>query len=167
MAEGKKNRAKRRPGVLDILIVLAVVAGIILAVKLSANRSTQAGGGEGSPISFQVELTLVPEDFSQGIQQGDKVYDSKKGGYLGVVQQVEMIPYKTIAYDRQEQTYKEAQVEGAWNALVTIQGNAQLSDRTTTIGNVTIAVGTEMYLKSAHFARSGYCVVMDLEGGAD
>ncbi|MGI6031051.1 MAG: DUF4330 family protein [Eubacteriales bacterium] len=166
MAEVRKNKPRRRLGLLDVLIVLAVVVVVALAVLISGNRSEDAAdGAAGNTITFQVEMQLVPEDFAQDIAVGDLVYDSKKGDYLGKVEQVEMVPYRALSYNRSEKAYKEAEVEGAWNAMVTVSAQAQPSSRSTMIGSVKVGVGEEMFLKSEHFTGSGYCVVMNLEGG--
>lgn len=158
-----KAQKKRGLGLLDVLIILVVLLVVAGGIWWATGRGTDSQGG--TEVTFSVELQRVPADFTSSIQAGDKVYDSQKGGYLGEVVSAEITPYTILTYSQNDRTYHDYVVEGLYNAVVTVKGSAQVTDRSTSIGGVTVAVGKEMYLKSRGFAGSGYCIIENLGGG--
>lgn len=158
-----KAQKKRGLGLLDVLIILVVLLILAGGIWWATGRGTDGQGG--TEVTFSVELQRVPADFTSGIQPGDKVYDSQKGGYLGEVVSAEITPYTILTYSQNDHTYHDFTVEEQYTAIITVKGNAEVTDRSTSIGGVTVAVGKEMYLKSKSFAGSGYCIIENLGGG--
>lgn len=159
-----RAQKKRGLGLLDILIILAVLVVIAGGIWWATGRGNNAQSG-GSEVTFSVELKQVPADFTEGIQAGDKVYDSQKGGYMGEVVSAEITPFTILAYSQNDRTYHDTTVEGVYNAVITVKGNAEVTDRSVTMGGVSIAVGKELFLKSKSFAGSGFCIIENLGGG--
>jgi hypothetical protein len=162
-----EQKAKRRKfGLLDVLIILVVIGVIVFAVKYSDNKSTSAGSGQGNNITFTVEIGKVEKNFFDGVEVEDAVYDNAKGGYLGEVVSTELKPYTTRVVDEKDGKIRYAEVEGMYNAYVTIAAQAVIGESSTTVNNVSVMIGQELYPRSSDFAGSGYCVELDLEGGA-
>ena len=63
-------------------------------------------------------------------------------------------------------TVEIGKVESMYNAYVTIAAQAVIGESSTTVNNVSVMIGQELYPRSSDFAGSGYCVELDLEGGA-
>lgn len=158
-----KAQKKRGLGLLDVLIILVVLLVLAGGIWWATGRGADSRGG--TEVTFSVELQRVPQDFTAGVQAGDKVYDSQKGGYLGEVVSAEITPYTILTYSQNDHSYHDFTAEGLYNAVITVKGAATITDRTVSIGDVTVAVGKEMYLKSKGFAGSGFCIIENLGGG--
>lgn len=152
---------KRKFGALDVVILLVIVAIVVVAIKFFATDDSDTASGSGEAVAFTVEITNVPQNFLEGIEAGDKVYDAKAGGYLGTVAHVELVPARAIVYDPATNMNIETEVEGIQNAHVTVETQADVTERNTSVSGNDIMVGTELSLRSRNFAGSGYCIVLE------
>ena len=152
---------KRKFGASDVVVILAIIAVVVVAVKFFATDKNETASTSGEAIAFTVELGKVPDNFLEGVEEGDKVYDAKAGGYLGTVAKTELVPHKELVYDPTTNISKEVVVEELQDAHITINANAEISDRKTSVEGTDVMVGTELSLKSRSFAGTGYCIILE------
>lgn len=152
---------KRKFGALDVVIILVIIAIVVVAVKFFATDSDGAGSSSGDTVHFTVEISNVPANYLEGIAEGDEVYDAKVGGYLGTVVDAELVTATAIVYDPNTNTNREVDVEDTQNARITVEAQAEISDRNTSVSGNDIMVGTELSLRSNNFAGSGYCIILE------
>lgn len=165
MSETSKRRWKI--GALDILIVLLIVAAVIFVIKFSsAGDDAVVDSNPENSVLFTVEMGMVNEDFLTDVKEGDLVYDAKKGSLIGAVVSSELTPYIGLSYDRENKINRETEVDGLYNAYITIRANADITDRNTTVNSTDIMVGASLTLQSSSFAGGSFCIDLDLEGGA-
>lgn len=164
MTADKKFRLFGRIGVLDILIVLLIIIGIVFAMRFSVN--TNAGAASSSQkITYTILLSKKMPGFENNIIAGQKVFDSLKGGEIGVILNYNVKPNLTTYPDLMTGKLVQAEVTGLNDIEVTISADARINTDAVMIGDYDIPVGKEMFIKTKGFASSGFCVKLDLEGG--
>jgi hypothetical protein len=149
-------------GILDLLILTLLAAGIFFALQLSVPAAGAAGVQDN--ITFVVEMTKKEEAFVNSVKAGEKLYENLKGIYLGQVVEVKVEPYKAISPDLDTATYKQAAVSGLYNVYLTVKASAVSSGGSIMVNGYEVAVGKEMFVRTRSVASPGYCVKMDMGG---
>lgn len=80
---------------------------------------------------------------------------------IGTVVDAELVTATAIVYDPNTNTNREVDVEDTQNARITVEAQAEISDRNTSVSGNDIMVGTELSLRSNNFAGSGYCIILE------
>lgn len=150
------TKEKKRFGALDaviILLVLAAAAVVVLYFNLS-------GGGTAVEVEYTVEFKAVRKTFEGMPQVGDKVYDSVKGYYLGVVTDVWYEESTYYTWNHYEQQYETAVAPNEIDCFLKILSNGLENDDVITVGsdNTDVRVGKLMFVKGKGYANSGYIV---------
>lgn len=157
----KQYRLFGKLSLLDLLLAVLVVCVAVGGQMLTRTTAAQSG----QALTFTVELSRQEEGFSQQIHIGQALYDNLKGIYLGQIAAVEATPYLGSSDDLTAGVRRQAPVEGLESVLVTVQATgAQKTGPSTVVNDYELAVGKEMFVRSADFSCSGYCVSMKWEG---
>lgn len=163
-----QNR-KRKPGFLDILVLLVVIALIgAAAFYFSHNNVGNSAASSGTQeITFVLEVKDVSKDFADQIIIGDGLYYSESDAYIGEVTAVEQIPYYSDHYQADTDTVVSMAVEGKYNAKVTVKAKADVSESATTVNGVNVMIGSELSVRTSTVGGSSYCVELEEPGYDD
>ena len=145
---------------LDIALVVLLAAFIALAYRFSAPQSVAAKPGDRK-IRYVVEIAKRTQDFAGQIKTGAKLYDSLKGYYIGDIVNVVTAPYKEDATDLDAGIIRRQPIDGLCYVYVTVEADAQVSERDTYVGQYQVLVGKTAYVKNADFAAGGYIVALN------
>ena len=157
---------KKKFNLFDIIIIAVVIfalfVGCMVFVK-TANNSTQSN----EEITFTVEIKGNSNNLKDVVKVGDKVYDSVKGGYYGVVEKVETKPSTVIVADTESGEYKLAQYDHPDgirdDVYITLRGTpTSMTEEHIQFASQKIKIGNFAYLKSENFVAYGYVVGIDI-----
>jgi hypothetical protein len=160
--EKKMKKTSLPIGLLDLLILILLAAGVLFAVKFSVPVVSAANTGDN--MTFVVELQKKDEAFAKNINLGEKLYENLKGIYLGEVTEVKTEPYRTPSPDLNAAVRRDAAVSGLVNVYLTVKGSSVSSGGATVINGYEIAVGKEMFVRTRSVASPAYCVKINLGG---
>jgi len=155
-----------RVSLIDVLLVALFAAVIAFMITISRPAEAAADTPQSGNFTFTVELSCKDAGYEDNVEIGARVYDNLKGIYLGTVRDVEVRPYKSLASDQQAGIWRESEVEGLNFVYVTVEGDAVRTDMTTTVNDVEVVVGKELFIRSGRFASGGYCVKTEYREGA-
>ena len=116
--------AKRKPNVVDILILVVIVALAVVAVfKFGVvNKQEAAGvGEEAEQITYTAFIDEVRMATVNALHEGDQIFDEKTGVYIGTIQKVSHAPYHkgVIASDG---SIKQVEYPDYYSVELTIEG---------------------------------------------
>lgn len=116
--------AKRKPNVVDILILVVIVALAVVAVfKFGVvNKQEAAGiGEEAEQITYTAFIDEVRMATVNALHEGDQIFDEKTGIYIGTIQKVSHAPYHkgVIAADG---SIKQVEYPDYYSVELTIEG---------------------------------------------
>lgn len=116
--------AKRKPNIVDILIVVVIVALAAVAVfKFGVINQQEATsiGDEAEQTTYTAFIDEVRMATVNALHEGDQIFDEKTGIYLGTIQKVSHAPYKkgVIAADG---SIKQVEYPDYYSVNLTIQG---------------------------------------------
>lgn len=162
MIADKKFRLFGKISIVDLFLIIMVVVIAFFAIRLSEIKDVVAAS-DTVPIEFTVELTHQDTGFYSHVKPGQKIYDNKKGYYIGELVAAEEVPYMGLASDMEAEAVRDYPVEGRSCLLVTVAADADISDEFILVNDVEISVGSEMFIRGSDFAGKGYCVVVNEE----
>jgi len=142
---------------LDIILVILLGAFVALAHRFSAPQSVAAKPGDRK-ITYTIEIARRTPEFAARIKTGAKLFDSLKGYYIGEIMEVQTAPYKEDAPDLDAGVIRRQPIDGLCYVYVTVEADAQVSERDTYVGQYQVLVGKTAYVKNADFAAGGYIV---------
>jgi hypothetical protein len=142
---------------LDAIIIAGAVTAAVMVFLFFNIRTAR---GEPVWIDFTFESRGVDIGFYGIPSVGDDIYDSVRGGYLGVVTDVLFEPSLIITVDVENQVLREVVMPDRLNMFITIRGQGtETDDRITISGSgYEIRVGTHMFVKGRGYASEGFCV---------
>ncbi|GHU59710.1 hypothetical protein AGMMS49975_27590 [Clostridia bacterium] len=152
----KNGRFFGKISIIDILFALLVVAGFVFLRGFAA--PTKAVAGTGTPINYTVELQRKDTGFSDMIKTGETLFDSEKGYEIGTITEVTQEPFRTDVPDVANKIFRSAPADELWNVYVTVEANANSTERETAVGQYMVMVGKEVFVKSRSFASNGFVV---------
>ncbi|MCL2462374.1 MAG: DUF4330 domain-containing protein [Defluviitaleaceae bacterium] len=155
----RKFRLFGKISILDIILVILLVIFVVLAYQFSAPQTVSAKAGD-KQITYVVEIQKRKLDFADQIKVGAKLYDSIKGYYIGDITDVSTKPYTEDTYDTVDGKIVRPDIPGYYFIYVTVQAQAQVTDKDTLVGQYEVLVGETVYVKNADFAAGGYVVAM-------
>ena len=140
---------------IDILIIVLAVlvigaaAAIFLLPKDTADENT-------IPVEFTVLVKDLPAQMKIRSKQGDSVIDSIWLGNIGTVVSVKKEPATFEAFNYENDTTVQSQYTDIYHAAFTIRANVTEADSYYYVGQVRVAVGSEVHFRTPNFVGYGY-----------
>ena len=137
-----------------LLIVLAVLvigaaAAIFLMPQDTADENTV-------PVEFTVLVKDLPKQMNIRAKQGDAVIDSVWLDSIGTVVSVKKEPAAYDAFNYETETTVHSQYSDIYHAAFTIRANVTEADASYYVGQIRVAVGSEVSFRTQNFVGSGY-----------
>jgi hypothetical protein len=148
----------RKPNWLDytiIFLIIAIIAGGVWF--LSRNKIGQISE-ESTVIEFTVEVSKVPIEVCSAYQAGKNVVFGTKNAASGVIYNVEIVPFTQDMPNQFTGNMQKVEVEGLYDAHVTIQTNGIVTDHAIKSGEEVLNVGVEMTFHGKGIAGKGYII---------
>ncbi|NLY84885.1 MAG: DUF4330 domain-containing protein [Tissierellia bacterium] len=146
----------RKIGIIDILIVIVLVAGIFFLIN--PYRSKVDEGKSTIPIVYTFETVEVGEEFVKQLEIGKDVYNSSKNYYLGKIKDFRVKPYKEEFEDREKGVILLVPYPDRYNVEIDIEANAIIENDVIKVDREEIRVGTYLPIKGKSFASFGYII---------
>lgn len=155
---------KRKLGVLDVVIIMAVLAVIGAAVYYFThnNVGNSAASSGATEVTYIVEIKDVSENIEEFAVIGDDLYFTESGAYIGKIEAVERRPYYVDVYHADSGTMVSEDVDGKYNVRITVSARADMSDSETTVNGVPVMVGAPLNVNSSTIGGNGYCVKLEV-----
>jgi len=157
------EKRKIRINAMDFVIVAVILAAaaLLLYVFLWSDESetTQKKTAE---ITYVVEIVGVDEQFQHNIQDGQRVEDAVKRGYIGTVKGTpEVRDMLKAEYDNTAGKEVYNRVPGKCNLYITITSEADVSPRGYSVNGEFVYVGAQLSLMFPDMKCDGYCIRLD------
>lgn len=158
-----KGRLFGKINIIDLLIVLLVIAiaGGIYLVFFSGSDKQAA---ETSKVVYDFEITNVNKDFVDAINPGDPIRDSTRGNELGTVVSKESRKATMLNEDLINGRYIIADVPNAYDVVITIEADADITPANIIVGGAEIKVGKKFFIKGKGYANQGFVTKITLMG---
>lgn len=149
MAEKKKIAF----GFVDVLIILAVVAVLVVFSFYATGKWEDNNGGTTQTMTYTVEVSNVDESVAQQFKVGDALRDSRKDTAIGTITKIDGVtPYETPSANEEDGTFVLGQKPGKYTVTFEVESGYQLANNSVTIGDVEIKVGTSLIVKGNGYA---------------
>ena len=159
-----ERRKKRLFNIVDIIIILLVIVAGIVGAKLFLGGNEEAAGTAGTKTySYVVTGHGVVEETVNFPKIGSKAFNSSTSEYLGIVTEVEAVPYTETMYNRTTEKYEKVPVTGYSNISVTIEGSGTETEKDIIVEGTVVKVGSLLNVKGKGYAFAG--VVMEVRDG--
>lgn len=150
-----------------IVLVLALAVAAVLAWTML--KPAAPAEGESAPNTATIRYTVRFQRWLEGtgelVKEGDVLIDNVKNFELGTVVSAEVIPCKSLQFDRSHNRYIQSVVPGCEDVLVTIEAPCTVSDSAVTVGgSYEIRVGGTAYIRGVGYMASGNIISMEREG---
>lgn len=151
---------KKRINILDIIVALIVIIACVLGYSFMSNQETVVTP-DTTKVVYTVKATSCLPVIKEYLEEGLPVYDSLKNYHIGEILEYKVEPNEVIVPDLENGTMKLNIVEEKVDVTLTIQANADVSEKLITVGDYDIKVGKEAFVRGKGFAMSGYIVSIE------
>ena len=119
------NVAKRRPNIIDLLILLVVIGLILLGVyKFAVVNQKESTGitAEANQVTYTAFIDDVRMATVNALHIGDKVYDDKTRTYIGTITDVQYAPKMRNVINGEGETIL-VELPDYYGITLTLEGN--------------------------------------------
>lgn len=158
-----KGRLFGKINIVDLLI-------IVLILSIAGGAYVMFFGGsekqvlETSKVVYDFEITNVNKDFVDAIVSGSPIRDSVRGNDLGRVVSKTSRNATMLNEDLINGRYVIADVPDAYDVVITIEANANITPANIIVGGAEVKVGKKFFIKGKGFANQGFVTKMTLMG---
>lgn len=142
----------------DAVIVLAVIAVLVLGIKLLPGISA---GGEQKEVYFTVLASKSDEGIDGLVNVGDEVQISFSEQAFATVVGVSAEPSEEYEYFQPKGVYMTHVLEGKSDVKVLLKCMADVSETKIANGDVPIRVGEEMPVRGKGYTLKGYVIELE------
>lgn len=158
----EKGRLFGKINIIDLLIVLLIAAvGTGAYVMFSGGNDRQVL--QSSKVVYDFEITNVNQDFVDAINSGDPIRNSVRGNDLGTVVSKSARKATMLNEDLVNGRYVIAEVPNAYDVVITIEANANITPANVIISGEEVKVGKKIYIKGKGYANQGFVMKMTLD----
>ena len=159
------NRGKLfgKINIIDLIIILLIIltaAGGYMFFSGGNNRQAVNTG----KVVYDFEITNVNKDFVDAITPGDPIRDSTRGNELGTVVSKSSRGATMLNEDLINGRYIIAEVPDAYDVVITIEADANITPANIIIGGAEVKVGKKFFIKGKGYANQGFVTKMTLVG---
>jgi hypothetical protein len=150
-------KALRKFGLLDVIIILALLLGAFILVRTMSQRDTTAE--KSRPIVYTFETLEVGEEFVESLSIGDTVYHSIRNEELGKIKSFTAEPFEIEYRNHETGTIDLIEKPEKYTVLIEIESKYTMADEEKImVGEEEIRVGKSIPLKGMGYATFGYVV---------
>lgn len=158
-----KGRLFGKINIVDLLIVLFLIA-IAAGGYLFFFGGSEKKVVETAKVVYEFEITNVNKDFMDAITTGDPIRDSVRGNELGTVVSKESRQATMLNEDLINGRYVIADVPDAYDVVIAIEADADITPANIIIGGAEVKVGKKFFIKGKGYANQGFVTKMTLMG---
>lgn len=166
-----KAETKKKHGInfIDIAIIVVAIAILAAGIYFINHLSAARGAGENVRISYQLEISDVPEEISTAAVVGDVLIEANSKSEIGTITAVECVPMTEQITNYETKEMRTAEVPGKFNVILTVEAPALSTAEKLTVDSHRIAIGSGIQFRSKNFSGRGVCVsseiLEDVKGG--
>ena len=153
----KNFRLFGKLAIMDVLIAAMVVGIVYVGVQFSAPMYVEASPTD-TRIIYTIELTSKRDDFLDNVEIGATLFDSVRGFEIGTIVGMYYMPFFSDATDFEAGIVRRAEADGFVFIYIEVEANAQVSERSTSVGFFDVMVGMEVFVRTRDFASGGFVV---------
>ncbi len=147
----------------DLIIILLIILTAVGGYMFFFGRSEKKVS-ESSKVVYDFEITNVNKDFVDAINPGDPIRDSTRGNELGTVVSKSSRDAAMLNEDLINGRYIIAEVPDAYDVVITIEADANITPASIIIGGAEVKVGKKFFIKGKGYANQGFVTKMTLVG---
>lgn len=156
-----KGRLFGKINIVDLLILLIIISiagGVYLAFFGGSDKQVM----ETSKVVYDFEITNVNKDFVDAITPGDPIRDNVRGNELGTVVSKVSKKATMLNEDLINGKYIIADVPDAYDVVITIEAQADITPANIIVGGAEVKVGKKFSIKGKGYANQGFVTKMTL-----
>lgn len=152
---------KRKFNAVDALLILLIAAAVTACLLFLRQRGMISQQGGLSPMRFTVELREVRPETTALFEQGQNIYRSTDGVYLGTLADFYSEPYTKSEYSQLLERYVTYECDGLLRVYLVIEGQGRETATETIVSDVSVKIGDEIFVKGKGFAGAGFITGID------
>ena len=152
---------RKRINVLDIIIALVVIVACVIGYSLMNNGATVIDSPNTTKVVYSVKATSCLPTIEEYLEEGTTVYDSLKNYNIGTLKEYKIEPNEIIIPDLENGVMKANERDNRVDVTLTIEADAEMSERVITVGDYDVKVGKEAFVRGKGYAMSGYIVSIE------
>lgn len=156
-----KGRLYGKINMIDLLIVLLLLS-IAAGAYLFFFGGSEKKVVETGKVVYEFEITNVNQDFVDAITSGDPIRDSTRGNDLGTVVSKASRKATMLNEDLVNGRYVIAEVPNAFDVVITIEAQANITPANIIVGGAEIKVGKKFFIKGKGYANQGFITKITL-----
>lgn len=150
---------KRKFNIVDVIIILVVLAVICFAAYAYFAQKPDGVASETEQVAFTVMINDLSQSAASEFKAGDAVTFGESSSGNGVIENVEIAPYKKLSENKEDGVFVWSEVPDRYAVYVTVKADVTVTDYDLISGNESIAIGKNMPINAFGAAsENGYIV---------
>lgn len=150
---------KRKLNIIDVIIIVLIIAVVCIGGYIYVSSTPETIAADTETFEFTVMITDLPQEPANSFKAGDNVTFGESTSGSGVIENVEVVPYKKLSENKDDGTYIWSEVPDKYTAYVTIKTDVKRTDYDFTSGSESIAIGKKMPINAVGAASENGFVV--------
>ena len=153
----------KKINLLDTVIILLVIIACVLGYRYVNKKQTTLAPSNTTKVVYQVRTNESLPDTYQMIEEGTTIYDSLKNNPIGTIVKKEMLASERNDVDLSTGKFENTALpqERYVDILLTIEADVLQTEKDITVGDYTLKVGKEAFVKGKGYAGIGYIVSIE------
>ncbi|WP_215507925.1 DUF4330 domain-containing protein [Peptoniphilus sp. EMRHCC_23] len=156
----KKGKLFGKINIIDCLFLLILIVAVVGGASRFKESPISVESTSKGTMTFLVDNVRMPT--AENITEGQDIYSSDKGTYLGKILRKTVKPYKdAVEYEGQ---WVKAPVPDKYSIYLDVEVDIKDSDKSYAVGSEEIRVGNDYRVKTKTSAFTGICVGIKKDG---
>ena len=138
-----------------LLSVFLLLAAFLYAIKPNALFRPD------SELTYTVCLSMVREEYTQDLHEGDRVLDAVRKTDIGTLLTYNLSPALTETYSKNENRMRMSEYPNRVTLTLTVRAPARHTDRGYSVAGRTLAVGQKLALRLPNFVGEGVVTAIE------
>ncbi len=138
-----------------LLFVFLLLAAFLYAVKPKALFRPN------SELTYTLRFTMVREEYTRDLRDGDRVLDAVRKNNIGSVVAYDLSPALTETYSRKENRMRMVEYPHRVTLTLTVRAPARHTERGYTVAGIPFAIGQKISVRLPNFVGEGVVTAIE------
>lgn len=156
----KEGKLFGKINIIDLLFLIILVVAVVGGASRFKESPISVESTSKGVMTFLVDNVRMPT--AENITEGQEIYSSDKGTYLGKIIRKTVNPYEDVV--EYEGQWVKAPVPDKYSIYLDVEVDIKDSDKSYAVGSEEIRVGNDYRVKTKTSAFTGICVGIKKDG---
>lgn len=156
-----KQPNKGRINILDIFIILIAIVVAVFGYSYLKRDGGEIASPNTQKVVYQIRTNESLPNVYDYIEEGTVLYDSQKNYNIGTIISKEYESSKRYAVSQETKEVVATELDDRIDIIFTVEANATVTDKKISVGDYTLKVGNEAYVRGKGYAAIGYIISVE------